>query len=603
MAVEKSPTYSSALEDFRQARRRASLQQLMTRLTGKSSELLDYEDVRRRLKATNTAERGLHDIPLDQIIGSVGRAKDFTRTFLPKRSTDEERWARVKTVMTDMSGLPPIEVYKVGDAYFVIDGNHRVSIARDLGAPTIQAYVTEVKTRVPLSPQDDLETLISKERYAEFLEQTNLDNVRPDADLQMTLCGKYRLLLEHIDAHHYFMGIDFQRDVSYEEAVAHWYDTVYLPVIRLIHEYGLLHDFPELTETDLYALVAEHQAELKSNLGWTVRPETAATDLADQKSTRPERILSRVGEKLVDVVVLDEFETGPPPGEWRRWRAGTLERDRLFRDVLVAIRGKAEDWRVLEQAFPLARLEGSRLLGLHVIDDEQYPALQETMGLSREAVTAAVQAEFERRCREAKVNATLAIEQGSVARRIVARSRYADLVLLTAFQPALQAPLVRLKAGLQTLTNSKQPPLRTGLQTIIKRCPRPIMGVPTDTISSLDRPLLAYDGSPMAREALFIATYWVMRHSAELSVLSVNQPDDVLQEAQDYLAEREVTSVHFYNETAAHPSDAILKTAVAHDCNLFIMGGYSTQPLVQVVLGSTVDRVLRQSPHPVLICR
>lgn len=586
--MESSTNYQIALEDFWRARRRAALQQLMARLTGKPAELLDYEEVRHRLKPTNISERGLQEIPLDAIVGSVGRAKDFTRNFLPKQSTDERRWAKVKAVVTDLTGVPPIEVYKVGDAYFVIDGNHRVSIARDLNVPTIQAYVTEVKTRVPLSSQDDLEALINKERYAEFLEQTNLDVLRPEANLQMTLCGKYRLLLEHIDAHRYFMGIDLQRDVTYEEAVAHWYETVYLPVVQLIHEHGLLHDFPDLTETDLYVLVAEHQEQMKQYLGWTVRPETAATDLAGQKSTRPERVLSRVGEKLADAILPDELESGPPPGEWRRWRANTLQKDRLFRDVLVAIRGEEEDWRVLNQALRLAQLEGSRLLGVHVIESRQYAQMQEKLGLTEPEVTDSVRAEFLRRTQEANVEATFAVEWGTISRRIVDRAAYVDLVMVTVYQPGLAQPLTRLTSG---------------LQTIIKRSPRPILSVPTGQISSLQRPLLAFDGGAMAREALFLAAYWAMRHELALTVIAVNQKDAVLQEARDYLESHGLQDVRYVAETAEKPSAAILETAAAHDCDLFVMGGYSSQPLLQAVLGSTVDRVLRRSPHPVLICR
>src|SRR5690606_22485780 len=154
--------------------------------------------------------------------------------FLPKSNTSEERWARVKMAVSDLTGVPPIEVYQLGDAYFVIDGNHRVSIARQLGTPTISAFVTEVKTRVPLTVHDNPNEIICKSRYAEFLERTNLDKLRPEADLLMTFCAQYSVLLDHIDVHRYYMGLDFQRDVAYEEAVAHWYDEVYMPVVEMV---------------------------------------------------------------------------------------------------------------------------------------------------------------------------------------------------------------------------------------------------------------------------------------------------------------------------------------------------------------------------------
>jgi hypothetical protein len=144
-----------------------------------------------------------------------------------------------------MGGLPPIEVYQIGEAYFVRDGNHRVSVARELDAPTIQAYVTEVRTKVPLSPDDQPDDLILKAEYADFLEQTQLDKLRPGANLSLTVPGRYRTLQEHIAVHRYYMGLDQEREIPYEEAVTHWYDEVYLPVVQVIQERGILRDFPE----------------------------------------------------------------------------------------------------------------------------------------------------------------------------------------------------------------------------------------------------------------------------------------------------------------------------------------------------------------------
>src|SRR5690606_41196661 len=111
------------------------------------------------------------------------------------------------------------------------DGNHRVSVARSMGATHIQAYVTEVRTRVPLTPDIKPDDLIIKAEYADFLEKTRLDELRPEANLQVTVPGKYEILLEHIAVHRYFMGIDFDREIPYKEAVAHWYDEVYMPLV------------------------------------------------------------------------------------------------------------------------------------------------------------------------------------------------------------------------------------------------------------------------------------------------------------------------------------------------------------------------------------
>ena len=185
---------SSALRDFREARRKAAFEDLKSRLTGRSDDLLSYAEVNRALGLGTSAERTLADIPLDAIVGSVGRYSDFTRSFLPRRSSDAERWAKVKLKMQYHGGLPPIEVYRVGGVYFVLDGNHRVSVARELGATHIQAYVTEVGARIPLTPDVKPDQLIIMARQARFLERTQLDRSQPEADLTVTAPGQYRAL-------------------------------------------------------------------------------------------------------------------------------------------------------------------------------------------------------------------------------------------------------------------------------------------------------------------------------------------------------------------------------------------------------------------------
>ena len=137
----------------------AAIQEVLARISGKSNQLLSYEEVAEKLKLHARTDRGVQHIPLDAIVGSVGRDTDFTRAFLPRRAVDQQRWANVKAAMEDGAGLPPIEVYKVGEVYFVMDGNHRVSIARQEGSTSIEAHVIEVRTNVPLTPDvqpDDL---------------------------------------------------------------------------------------------------------------------------------------------------------------------------------------------------------------------------------------------------------------------------------------------------------------------------------------------------------------------------------------------------------------------------------------------------------------
>jgi nucleotide-binding universal stress UspA family protein len=577
---ENTMGFASAQRDFYEARRRAAVEAIMARLTGKSIDLFSYEEVRHKLKARGSVSRGLQDIPLDAIVGSVGRYSDFTRSFLPRRDSDIQRWARVKAQVTDMEGLPPIDVYQIGEVYFVRDGNHRVSVARELEAPTIQAYVTEVRTKVPLSPDDQPDDLILKAEYADFLEQTHLDKLRPEADLSLTVPGRYRTLEEHIEVHHYFMGLDQQREVPYEEAVTHWYDTVYLPVVQVIQERGVLRDFPERTETDLYLWISEHRAALEEKLGWEIKPEVAASDLAAQSSPRPQRIAARVGERILNSVTPDTLEDGPSPGEWRREHLTARQRGHLFADILVPLSGTETGWHALDQALGIAQRERGRLQGLHVVPAEDQIDSQKTQE---------VQAEFNRHCEAAGVPGQLAIEAGGIARKICERTRWTDLIVVNLAYPPPSQPVAKLGSGFRIL---------------IRRCNSPVLAVP-EAPSPLDNVLLAYDGSPKADEALFVATYVAHRWKTSLTVVTITENERVspgtLACAQRYLESHGVQGTYLEESGAIH--EVILETAEEQGSNLIIMGGYGHSPVLEVVLGSAVDQVLRKTRQPTLICR
>jgi nucleotide-binding universal stress UspA family protein len=577
-------TLASAVEDFRSARLQAQLNDLVSRLTGRSTELLSYEEVRRKLKARERSSERLEDIPLDAIVGSVGRYRDFTRGFLPRQESSKDRWARVEVAMTGMKGVPPIEVYKVGDAYFVRDGHHRVSVARQLGSDYIQAYVREVATKVPLETDVAPEDLILKAEYAEFLERTDIDDVRPQADLRVTEPGKYPLLEEHIEVHRHFMGLEQERHIPYAKAVAHWYDEVYLPVVRLIRQRGLLRDFPERTETDLYLWLSEHRVLLEEELGWEITPEMAASDLTTRFSRKPGRVLKRMGRKVLDAVTPDELESGPPTGQWREERVAHRGDERLFPSILVAIRGDESGWSALEQALILARHEGARLRGLHVLSTEEQEGRPETR---------AVQNTFEQRCDNANVQGNLVFDVGPVQRTICDRARWADLVVISLNYPPLPQPVSRLSSGLVTL---------------IRRCPRPILAVPHGP-SQLHHALLAYDGTPKAREALFVATYVAARWDIPLTVLTVHENEHVgsrtIEEARQYLEAHDVRAdyVDLSKDAGGSVPGSILATAKERSCDLILMGGYGMGPVAEAVLGSTVDHILRESQWPVLVCR
>jgi uncharacterized ParB-like nuclease family protein len=163
---------TAAMIDFRNARRRAAVHAVLSRLRGSSLELLSYEEVSERLRITGQVERGVREIPLDKIVGSVGRYDEFDRSFLPLKDRDAQRWAGVRAAAADPTELPPIDVYQIDDVYFVIDGNHRVSIARHTGLEYLTAHVIEIHTRVPLPGDLRHDDLILASEKAAFLDHT-----------------------------------------------------------------------------------------------------------------------------------------------------------------------------------------------------------------------------------------------------------------------------------------------------------------------------------------------------------------------------------------------------------------------------------------------
>lgn len=275
-------------EEFSKARQRAFIEEWLTFFTGRSNDLLSFEEVKQSLHLQDAAYRGLQEIELDKIVGSTGRYRDFTRTFLPKNNTTEQRWRRVDAVAHSELGFPPIEVYQVGDIYFVRDGNHRVSVARTHGSKTIEAYVIEYKTPVAIGPEDNLDDLLLKTEHADFLKETRLDQLRPDQNVVFTEPGRYRLVKEHIIIHKYLREITCGCEISEEEAVASWYDNVYLPLVQLIRERDVLKYFPGRTEADLYAWLILHRAAVEAELDalGQIPDEQVVADL-EKEGTNP----------------------------------------------------------------------------------------------------------------------------------------------------------------------------------------------------------------------------------------------------------------------------------------------------------------------------
>ncbi|MDW8098516.1 MAG: hypothetical protein RML36_03405 [Anaerolineae bacterium] len=266
---------------------------MLSILSRQPLDLLPFEEVRTRLRLRNKFYRGLQEVPLDRIVGSLGRYRDFTRTFLPLHDGIQERWARVDELTHSGIGFPPVELYKVGEIYFVKDGNHRISVALAHRASTIQAHVWEYQTRVSLAPDTNVNDLVIKQEYLDFLTHTQLDLLRPAQRIECTIPGAYRELEEHIEVHRYFLGLERKAEVPYQEAVLSWYDNIYWPAVQAIRRHKVLDAFPGRTEADLYLWVMQHLYFLREAYGPTVDVESAALDLAERYPQAPMRRVVR----------------------------------------------------------------------------------------------------------------------------------------------------------------------------------------------------------------------------------------------------------------------------------------------------------------------
>lgn len=239
--------------------------------------------------------RGVKTVRVDQIAGSLNRYHEFDRVFLPASDSLAERWQSINRAFYREISLPPVVLYKVGAVYFVVDGHHRVSVAREQGQIYIEAEVRECATRVNITPSLRTEDLVILENKVHFLERTSIDTLIPDANIKLTIPDGFDRMLEHIAVHCYFMGLDLKRDISEEEAIRHWYDTVYMPIVQVIRDTGILREFPDKTEGDLYLWVLDHQHYLQQEEGLPLQPPEQAArnflvdDVKKKRKTRSDK--------------------------------------------------------------------------------------------------------------------------------------------------------------------------------------------------------------------------------------------------------------------------------------------------------------------------
>lgn len=237
---------------FEKARRREAYRRFARIVTGhEASHLLPLDAVKDRLGFFEQSYVGIRAIPLKAIVGTTGRGSDFDKDFLPRRGDLKERWTRVERAFPE-GGWPPIVAYKLGNSYFVVDGHHRVAIARQRRNEFIDAEVTELRTRYELPDGADIGLIIFREQQQHFMRHSGLDRARPEARIEFSQPHRYVELLELVRLHGYHLMRDREEIIPIEEIAADWYDKVYAPTVQEIHKERLQEAWPGQTEADLW---------------------------------------------------------------------------------------------------------------------------------------------------------------------------------------------------------------------------------------------------------------------------------------------------------------------------------------------------------------
>ncbi|MCO5216043.1 MAG: hypothetical protein M9953_03575 [Thermomicrobiales bacterium] len=279
--------------DFDRARNKQVINEWLSAVSRRENELVPLQEITRRVRPEGESYRGMQEVPINQIVGSMDRWRDFDRAFLPRDRHTKSRWRRIDEAYYEDIRLPPIQLYKVGDIYFVKDGNHRVSVARERGVEFIDAEVIEAHVRVPLSPEMSTQELLMQAEYAEFLRRTDLDVLQPDHDIRPTQLGRYDVIWGHILGHQEWLSYIWQRPATIHEVVNDWYEFNYMSIVQVVRDRHVLDQFPRLTEADIYLWVMRNRRMLEDETGADVGPVASAEAYADLM-TQPKGVLERI---------------------------------------------------------------------------------------------------------------------------------------------------------------------------------------------------------------------------------------------------------------------------------------------------------------------
>ncbi len=296
-----------AESDFARARNKALFNEIQHLLTPEEAAMISLKAVRKVIKTQSETYIGMKVIPINKIVGSEGRYRDFDNQFFPKRSIIKERWEHVDEAVIKDIVLPPIKVYELGGLYFVRDGNHRVSVAKSKGVEFIDAEVVSLQTEIKLSPARTLngmmKQIISYEKR-NFYFETNFGDITDYWVLDFSTAGQYDVIYNHILTHKYFINQNQTEEIPMEDAILSWFNNVYLPVVTTIQKYKIMKYFRKNTVSDLYVWIITFYDELKKKFGDGLPLEQIVNDIKREKKFS---LLSRVRNFIKKYILKKEI--------------------------------------------------------------------------------------------------------------------------------------------------------------------------------------------------------------------------------------------------------------------------------------------------------
>jgi hypothetical protein len=283
--------------DFGRARRRRALSRLAARLRREPSDvnvILPFEEVVEALGRRGERSAGLQTIPLDSIVGTVDRGREFDRAFRPTSSRVRPRWERIATATRKGQSMPPIDVYRIGELHFVKDGHHRVSVAVEMGFEVIEAYVTEVITELGAEAGIRLHDLALKSHQRLFYERVPL-GAAARAEIKLSDEWRYAALAEAVEAWGFRTMQGVREFRTREEIASEWFNEEYLPVVEMLREAELIR---RGSETEAYMRVSHLRYLILRTHSWDDEVIEAVRRELEQPSWEEDTMVRKLRKEL-----------------------------------------------------------------------------------------------------------------------------------------------------------------------------------------------------------------------------------------------------------------------------------------------------------------